>query len=63
MYASLNIIKYQINNKLLIIITPIFKAGNTRKAQNYRPISVLPPFLKLLERLLYDTIYAFLQQN
>ncbi|ELU11335.1 hypothetical protein CAPTEDRAFT_133593, partial [Capitella teleta] len=39
-------------------ITPIFKARNNTKEQNYRPISVLPAFSKLMERLLHDRIYA-----
>jgi hypothetical protein len=44
-------------------ITPIYKAGNSMEVQNYRPISVLPAFSKLMERLLHDRIYVFLQQN
>ncbi|ELU17988.1 hypothetical protein CAPTEDRAFT_81113, partial [Capitella teleta] len=37
-------------------ITPIFKAGNVMKFQNYRLISVLPVFSKILERLIHDRI-------
>ncbi|ELT95345.1 hypothetical protein CAPTEDRAFT_79696, partial [Capitella teleta] len=37
-------------------ITPIYKAGNSTEVQNYRPISVLPAFSKLMERLLHDRI-------
>ncbi|ELT98712.1 hypothetical protein CAPTEDRAFT_79115, partial [Capitella teleta] len=33
-------------------ITPIYKAGISMDVQNYQPISVLPAFLKLMERLL-----------
>jgi retron-type reverse transcriptase len=44
-------------------ITPIFKAGNVMEFQKYRPISVLPVFSKILERLIHDRIYNFFQTN
>ncbi|ELU10926.1 hypothetical protein CAPTEDRAFT_116848, partial [Capitella teleta] len=33
-------------------VTPIFKAENPAELQNYRLISVLPAFSKILERLI-----------
>eukprot|EP00914_Ancora_sagittata_P002405 GHVO01005317.1.p1 GENE.GHVO01005317.1~~GHVO01005317.1.p1 ORF type:complete len:374 (+),score=-11.49 GHVO01005317.1:285-1406(+) len=33
------------------------------EVQNHRPISVLPAFSKIFERLLHDRIYTFFQQN
>ena len=44
-------------------ITPIYKAGDPMEVSNYRPISVLPAFSKIYERLLHDRLYTFLQQN
>jgi len=44
-------------------ITPIFKAGDHNLPQNYRPISVLPVFSKVFERLLYNRLYTFLKAN
>ena len=34
-------------------MTPIYKAGDSGDISNYRPISVLPCFSKVLERLIY----------
>lgn len=42
------------------IITPIFKEGDEKLATNYRPISVLPVFSKVLERIIFDRIVNFL---
>ena len=35
-------------------ISPIFKGGNNLQAENYRPISVLPVFSKILEKIMYN---------
>ena len=40
-------------------ITPIFKKGNPQFLQNYRPISTLPCFGKLFEKVLYTRLYKF----
>ena len=32
-------------------------------ANNYRPISVLPCFSKILERIMYDRLYSYLTEN
>ena len=44
--------------KLLKIakITPLPKNGCTNRATNYRPISVLSPFSKIFEKILYSLI-------
>ena len=34
-------------------VTPIFKAGDESEMGNYRPISVLPCFSKILERIMH----------
>ena len=44
-------------------VTPIFKKGNNTAVTNYRPISVLPCFSKLLERKMYNRLYKFLLEN
>ena len=44
-------------------VTPIFKKGNNTLVTNYRPISVLPCFLKLLERIMYNRLYKFLLEK
>ena len=44
-------------------VTPIFKKGNNALVTNYRPISVLSCFSKLLERIMYNRLYKFLLEN
>jgi hypothetical protein len=40
-------------------ITPIYKAGDPTLFHNYRPISILPVFSKLFERLLHTRLITF----
>ena len=46
----------------IALITPIFKAKNKEKFSNYRPISVLPCFSKILERLMYNRMEKYLNK-
>jgi hypothetical protein len=41
-------------------ITPIFKKGDPQIFDNYRPISLLPIFGKLFEKIIYRRLYDFL---
>ena len=38
-------------------IIPIFKSDPKGNGSNYRPISILPVFLKVLERIMYNGVY------
>ena len=40
-------------------ISPVFKKGSKDKIENYRPISTLPIFGKIFEKILYKRIYSF----
>ena len=40
-------------------ITPIFKKGNPELIENYRPVSTLPIFGKIFEKLIYTRLYDF----
>ena len=42
-------------------IIPIFKAGSKMEMGNYRPISLLPIFGKILEKLMHSRLYSFIQ--
>ena len=44
-------------------VTPIHKKADLRDVSNYRPISVLPVFSKLLEKLMYNRLTAFIDRN
>ena len=41
-------------------VTPIFKKGDPQIFDNYRPISLLPIFGKIFEKLIYSRVYEFL---
>ena len=40
-------------------ITPVFKKGNPQIFDNYRPISLLPIFGKIFEKIIYSRLYSF----
>ena len=40
-------------------VVPVFKNNDPAKFTNYRPISLLPCFSKILERLMYNRLYNF----
>ncbi len=44
-------------------IIPIFKSGSLFDVNNYRPISLLSVFSKILEKLMHQRLYSFLQLN
>ena len=41
-------------------VTPLFKGGDHSDMSNYRPISVLPCFSKILVRIMYNRLYKYL---
>ena len=44
-------------------VTPIFKSGSKKDVNNYRPISVISIFSRMLERIVHDQIFDFLLDN
>jgi len=44
-------------------IKPLFKKEDKQNMQNYRPISVLSVFSKILEKLMYNRLLSFLKQH
>ncbi len=44
-------------------VIPIFKSSDPSFLKNYRPISLLPAFSKLLEKIMYTKLMNFLQAN
>ena len=44
-------------------VSPIFKNGGKYLLTNYLPISVLPCFSKVLERIMYDRLYTYFTEN
>ncbi len=41
-------------------ITPVYKKDDQELFENYRPISTLPIFGKLFEKIIYSRLYSFL---
>ena len=44
-------------------VTSIFEIGEKCSISNYRPISVLPCFSKILERIMYNRLYDYFTVN
>ena len=44
-------------------IIPIYKKGSKLECSNYRPISLLSNIDKILERLMYNRLYNFLEKK
>ena len=44
-------------------VIPVYKKGDQQECNNYRPISLLSNISKLIEKLLYNRLYKFLNQN
>ena len=47
----------------VVRVTPVFKSGQKSNLSNYRPISRLSVFSRLLEKLAHDQLYDFLRAN
>ena len=45
------------------IVKPIFKKGDKQDVFNYRPISLLTSFSKIIEKLIYTRLHAHIDMN
>ena len=65
----MNIINLSLNTRIfpdrmkVAKATPIFKKGEKSIISNYIPISVLPCFSKILERIMYNRLYNYFTAN
>ena len=44
-------------------VVPLYKSGDPLSFSNYRPVSILPLFSKILERLMYERLLSFVNEN
>jgi len=44
-------------------VCPVFKGGDAADFSNYRPISILPSFSKIYERLVYNRLMSFIDKH
>ena len=51
------------NDLTIARATPIFKSGDEKEMGNCGPISVLPYFSKILERIMYHRFLKYLTTN
>ena len=45
------------------IVHPIFKSGNPSDPTNFRPISLVPVVMKVVERVIHQQLYLYLSKN
>ena len=60
--SVINFYKYFVNIDI-DNVTPIFKKGDKQLIKNYRPISLLPICGKILEKIIFNNLYAYLHRN
>ena len=44
-------------------VVPLFKSGDNNNVQNYRGISILPIFSKIIEKVVHHQLYGYMQSN
>ena len=44
-------------------VRPLFKSGNPSDPSNFRPISIVPVIMKVVERIVHQQLYAYLSNN
>ena len=44
-------------------VSPVYKAGNIGGLTNHRPISDLPCFSKILERIMHNPLFSYVSQE
>jgi len=44
-------------------VQPLFKKGEKTEISNYYPISLLPSFLKIIEKIIYKRLNCYLLEN
>ena len=44
-------------------VLPLYKTGDQSELKNYRPVSILLPISKVLEKIVYEQIYSYFTRN
>ena len=59
---EVKLVTHKLKNKKTTSCVPIFKFGNNKHFNNYRPISILPPISKILEKIVCNRLIHFLDK-
>ena len=51
------------NQMKIARVVPLHKNGDHSNVSNYRPVSILPLFSKIMERLMYDRLVSFINKH
>ena len=63
-FINLSIISGVFPDQLKIArVIPLFKSGDKSIFNNYRPVSVLPAFSKILEKVIYNRLLDYLNKH
>ena len=63
-FINLSIISGVVPGQLKIArVIPLFKSGDKSIFTNYRPVSVLPAFSKILEKVIYNRLLDYLNKH
>ncbi len=55
--------KVNFQNRMKIAIIPLYKTGDKHHFTNYRPVSLLSQFSKILEKLFNDSLDKFIDKH
>ena len=47
----------------IVKVIPFHKGGSTQEVNNFRPISLLSIFDKIMEKIMHEKLYYFLEEN
>ena len=50
------------DSKKLVQVIPLYKKSSPEDAANYRPVSLLSVFSKIIEKLMHTRLYTFLEK-
>jgi hypothetical protein len=51
------------NEMKIAKVVPLFKSGDSQHVTNYRPVSILPLFSKMFEKLMFNRLHNFIESN
>ena len=63
LFFRLSIEKGIFNLLKIVKVFPVFKSNDDFYVSNYRPISVLPVFSKVLERIMHNRVFDYSHKN